>query len=218
MRQHRCERWTLRPSRRVTCVWLLCPGVCACPHRYSDLQAYLDEHLPNRFINFRENILPRVNRLILDSLLAVKSEMREGTTRRCFELFGYDFMVRAPRWWPGVALGGPSVARRSPCTRACHRPTAHQWCVLCAHACEMPVLSCGQIDEDLRAWLIEVNTNPCVRGAAAASATHSLAADPPPPGSLAPACERAVASAGTWACRTSGTSGCCVTWSTTCCG
>jgi len=69
-----------------------CGSVRHCP-RYADLQRYLDEFLSDRGMSFRDHILPRINQLILDSILAVKNMLRDNPTRRCFELFGYDFMV-----------------------------------------------------------------------------------------------------------------------------
>ena len=87
--------------------------------------------MPERGIDFRQHILPRIHQLIIDSIVANKDELRQGVTRRCFELYGYDFMV-------GAAL------------RLLVLPTLIAAYVGCR----------GQIDEDLRAWLIEVNTNP----------------------------------------------------------
>ena len=63
--------------------------------RYADLQQYLDQTMPERGIDFRQHILPRIHQLIIDSIVANKDELRQGVTRRCFELYGYDFMVGA---------------------------------------------------------------------------------------------------------------------------
>lgn len=55
---------------------------------------YLDEHYSDKKVNFREHILPRMRDLVRDAILSVRHKLDTANSgRRCFELFGYDFMV-----------------------------------------------------------------------------------------------------------------------------
>ena len=72
-------------------------GVCV-----PSAQEYISQQFPDACVSFRGDILARIKEQILDTLLSVRSTIDTNNKgRRCFELFGYDFMVgcraRAPR-------------------------------------------------------------------------------------------------------------------------
>ena len=76
---------------------------------FDDFQCYLNKYHEIDQVNFRKDIFPRIQQLVVDSILSSKAGMNDGNIgRHSFELFGFDFMI----------------------------------------------------DEEYRAWLIEVNTNP----------------------------------------------------------
>ncbi len=77
---------------------------------FDSLQGYLNEKFGAGTVSVEEQLVPRMKDLIIDTILAVKSDILSQSRHRgcCFELLGYDFLI----------------------------------------------------DEDLRTWLIEVNTNP----------------------------------------------------------
>lgn len=77
---------------------------------FLQFQEYLNCCEIGKKVNFARDIMPRIKKLVKDSLLAARSKINPENRKFCFEIFGYDFIL----------------------------------------------------DSDANAWLIEVNTNPCL--------------------------------------------------------
>lgn len=77
---------------------------------YSEFQRYLDNHRPKIYMNFFNDVVPKMKKIVKDTILAVFKKLDFRKRAHSFEVFGYDFLL----------------------------------------------------DEHLKPWLIEVNTNPCL--------------------------------------------------------
>ncbi|OMJ87511.1 hypothetical protein SteCoe_10765 [Stentor coeruleus] len=77
---------------------------------YSEFQRYLDGHRPKIYMNFFNDIVPKMKKIVKDTISAVFKKLDFRKRAHSFEVFGYDFLL----------------------------------------------------DEHLKPWLIEVNTNPCL--------------------------------------------------------
>ena len=77
---------------------------------YQEFQRYLDNHRPKVYLNFFEDIIPKMKKMVKDTILAVHRKLDFRKRAHCFEIYGYDFLL----------------------------------------------------DDHLKPWLIEVNTNPCL--------------------------------------------------------
>lgn len=60
---------------------------------FAAFQEYLDTHYPDLKIDFYKHLFPRMRELVLYSALSVRKSMNPNDRKRCFELFGYDFML-----------------------------------------------------------------------------------------------------------------------------
>ena len=60
---------------------------------FAEFKAYIKEAFPDLDINFDEMIVPRMKDLIIDCFLSVKPKMNPNRRKRCFELFGFDFLI-----------------------------------------------------------------------------------------------------------------------------
>ena len=61
---------------------------------FNQFQRYIDEHHGERGVSVREDLVPRMQNMVVDSIMATRSHLNRGNRKqRCFELFGYDFMV-----------------------------------------------------------------------------------------------------------------------------
>ena len=109
---------------------------------YSEFQRYLENHRPKVFMNFFEDVVPKMKKMVKESILATYKRLDLRRRAHSFEIFGYDFLL----------------------------------------------------DEHLKPWLIEVNTNPCLELSSGLLATiipsmlenaFRIALDPlfPPPSS-----------------------------------
>lgn len=77
---------------------------------YNDFQKYLDAHYSEKSWNFFEEVLPKMKKIIKNTIEAVFVKLDPNLRGHSFEIFGYDFLL----------------------------------------------------DCDLKPWLLEVNTNPCL--------------------------------------------------------
>ncbi|OMJ79072.1 hypothetical protein SteCoe_20973 [Stentor coeruleus] len=77
---------------------------------YSEFQRYLDSHRPKKYMSFFNDVIPKIKKIVKDTILAVFKKLDFRKRAHSFEVFGYDFLL----------------------------------------------------DENLKPWLIEVNTNPCL--------------------------------------------------------
>lgn len=59
---------------------------------YEEFQKYLDEHTESGADVYRD-LVPRMKNLVIDTYLAVKSQLNPSHRKNHFELFGFDFMV-----------------------------------------------------------------------------------------------------------------------------
>jgi len=46
-----------------------------------------------RSFNFRDNIIPKMKELIMESFDAIKDKIDRNNRKACFEVFGFDFMI-----------------------------------------------------------------------------------------------------------------------------
>jgi hypothetical protein len=60
---------------------------------YEDLQAYLDEDYPDLKVDVVKHFIPRIKDIILDSIFAIKDDLKSSKRKSSFEFFGYDFLV-----------------------------------------------------------------------------------------------------------------------------
>jgi hypothetical protein len=109
---------------------------------YSEFQRYLENHRPKVFVNFFTDVIPKMKKMVQETILATFKKLDLRRRAHTFEIFGYDFLL----------------------------------------------------DEHLKPWLIEVNTNPCLELSSGLLATiiptmlenaFRIAVDPlfPPPSS-----------------------------------
>ena len=75
---------------------------------YAAVEEYFQEKFPNLDFSVVKDIMPRMQDIIIDSIMSVKADLNQGRKPFLFELFGFDFLI----------------------------------------------------DEDIRTWLLEINTNP----------------------------------------------------------
>lgn len=79
------------------------------------LQTYLDGAFGDGFVDFRKDLFPRMKELILDSVLANRQRLVDGTSRKCFELFGYDFLLDEDfRCWLIEVNTNPYIDKQNP--------------------------------------------------------------------------------------------------------
>ena len=60
---------------------------------FEAFQTYLAETYPELKIDFYKHLYPRMRELVLYSALSVRKLINPSDRKRCFELFGYDFMI-----------------------------------------------------------------------------------------------------------------------------
>ena len=60
---------------------------------YREFQRYLDQHFPDKKVNFLCNILPNIKEIVKDSMKAAFMMIDKNRRLHCMEIFGYDFMI-----------------------------------------------------------------------------------------------------------------------------
>lgn len=58
---------------------------------YKEFQRYLDMKHPDK--DFSEKILPKIKKIVKDTILASYYQIDKNRRMNCFEIFGYDFMI-----------------------------------------------------------------------------------------------------------------------------
>lgn len=83
---------------------------------YDQFQTYLDQHLPGISVSVRNELIPRMQEMALDAILSCRHQLQQGNKgRRCFELFGFDFMVDSDlRVWLIEVNTNPYLGRQNP--------------------------------------------------------------------------------------------------------
>lgn len=52
-----------------------------------------EERKYKKSFNFRDNIIPKMKELVVESFDAVKDKIDRNNRKACFEVFGFDFMI-----------------------------------------------------------------------------------------------------------------------------
>ena len=61
---------------------------------FNQFQRYIDKHHGERGVSVLVDLVPRMQSMVVDTIMATRAHLNRGNSKqRCFELFGYDFMV-----------------------------------------------------------------------------------------------------------------------------
>ena len=60
---------------------------------YDAIDEYYKEKFPNLNFSYREHIEPRVQDLIIDTIMSVRADLNASKRNNFFELFGFDFLI-----------------------------------------------------------------------------------------------------------------------------